>query len=56
MRLPRMTTQFWMCVVAAAEALFTVIYWICCNIALWGYIVLGSTLLSLVACPRAARE
>jgi hypothetical protein len=49
MRLPRMTTRRWMAVVAAAEALFTVIYWICSNIELWAYIVLGSMLLSLVA-------
>jgi hypothetical protein len=49
MRLPRMTSRLWMAAVAAAEALFTVIYWICCNIELWGYIVLGSILLSLVA-------
>ncbi len=49
MRLPRMTTRLWMVVVAAVEALFTVIYWICCNLELWGYIVLGSMFLSLMA-------
>jgi hypothetical protein len=49
MRLPRMTTRLWMAAVAGAEALFTVIYWGCCNIELWGFIVLGSILLSLVA-------
>ena len=49
MRLPRMTTPRWMVVVAAAEALFTVIYWVCCNIEIWGYIILGSMLFSLVA-------
>src|SRR5262249_9532965 len=49
MRPPRMTTLRWMVVVAVAEALFTVIYWLCCDIELWGDIVLGSMLLSLVA-------
>jgi hypothetical protein len=49
MRLPRMTTRRWMVVVAAAEALFTVIYWLGCNIEICGYIVLGSMLLSLLA-------
>jgi hypothetical protein len=44
-----MTTWRWMVVVAAAESLFTVMYWLCCDIELWGYIVLGSMLLSLVA-------
>jgi hypothetical protein len=36
-------------VVAAAEALFTVIYWRCCDIELYWCIVLGSMLLSLAA-------
>jgi hypothetical protein len=49
MQLPRMTTLRWMVAVAAAEALFTVMYWLCCDSELWGYIVLGSVLLSLVA-------
>jgi hypothetical protein len=49
MRLPPMTTRLWMAAVAGAEAVFTVIYWRCCNIELWGFIVLGSILLSLVA-------
>jgi hypothetical protein len=44
-----MTTRWWMIVVAAAESLFTVIYWRCCDSMLWGQIVLGSMLLSLVA-------
>jgi hypothetical protein len=35
MRLPRMTTRLWMAAVAGAEALFTLIYWRCCNIELW---------------------
>ncbi len=50
MRPPRMTTLRWMIVVAAAEALFTVIYWRCCDSMLWGgLIVLGSMVLSLAA-------
>ena len=48
MRLPPMTTWRWMVVVAAAESLFAVMYWLCCDIELWGYIFLGSMLLSLV--------
>jgi hypothetical protein len=36
MRLPRMTTRLWMAAVAGAEALFSVIYWGCCNIELGG--------------------
>jgi hypothetical protein len=49
MRPPRMTTLQWMVVVGAAEALFTVIYWRCCDSMLWGLIVLGSMVLSLAA-------
>jgi hypothetical protein len=44
-----MTTWRWMVVVAAAESLLTVIYWRCCDIELFWYLVLGSMLLSLVA-------
>jgi hypothetical protein len=44
MQLPRMTTLRWMVAVAAAEAVFTVMYWLCCDSELWGYIVLGSVL------------
>jgi hypothetical protein len=47
MRLLRMTTRLWMAAVAGAEAMFTVIYWRYCNIELWGFIVLGSILLSV---------
>jgi hypothetical protein len=44
-----MTTRRWLVVVAAAEALFTVMYWAYCDIKLWMHIILGSLLLSLMA-------
>jgi hypothetical protein len=47
MQQPRMTTLRWMVTVAAAEALFSVMYWLCCDSELWGYIVLGSALLGI---------
>jgi hypothetical protein len=49
MQLPRMTTLRWMVAVAATEALFTLMYWLCCDSELWGYILLGCALLSLAA-------
>ena len=49
MRLPRMTTGRWMVVITAAEALFTVMCWRCCESMLFGPIVLCTMLLSLVA-------
>ena len=49
MQLPRLNTLRWMAAVGAAEAIFVVIYGFCCDGELWGYIVLGSLLLSLVA-------
>ena len=49
MQLPRMTTLRWMVAVAVAEALFTVMYWLCFDGELWMPIFLGFVLLSLVA-------
>jgi predicted Kef-type K+ transport protein len=48
MRLPRITTGLWMAVIAAAEALFTVMCWRCCD-RLFLPIVLCTMLLSLAA-------
>ena len=48
MRSPRITTGHWMAVIAAAEALFTVMCWRCCD-RLFAPIVLCTMLLSLAA-------
>ena len=48
MRLPRITTGLWMAVIAAAEALFTVMCWRCCD-RLFVPIFLCTMLLSLAA-------